>query len=71
VVTLGADGFAIERGSGGADVTLRGSASLVGGVLSGLLTVAEATRSGLVVEGRSDRLTAVLDHTLTQNGAAP
>lgn len=67
-VALRADGFGIERGAGkDADVTLHGSAHLVGGVLSGLLTVAEATRSGLTVEGRSDLLTTLVDQSITQN----
>lgn len=69
-VVVGADGFAIERGPGNdAEVTLRGSALLVGGVLSGLLTVAEATRAGLAVEGSSDRLAALVDHIPTRTGA--
>ena len=52
-VVLRADGFRIARGLGeDADVTLRGSARLVGGVLSGLLSPARATRLGLRITGR-------------------
>jgi DNA-binding HxlR family transcriptional regulator len=52
-VVLRPDGYVIERGLGqDADVTLRGSARLVGGVLSGLLSPARATRRGLKVTGR-------------------
>jgi DNA-binding HxlR family transcriptional regulator len=52
-VVLRPDGFEIARGLGeDPDVTLRGSARLVGGVLSGLLSPARASRMGLRVTGR-------------------
>ena len=69
-VVLRHDGFEIERGLGDdADVTLRGSALLVGGLLSGLLTVVEATRLGLTVDGRADLLADLVDTNRTPTGA--
>jgi DNA-binding HxlR family transcriptional regulator len=69
-VALRHDGFAIERELGAdADVTLRGSALLVGGLLSGLLTVAEATQLGLAVDGRADLLADLVDDNRTPTGA--
>ena len=71
-VALRHDGFEIERGlDGDADVTLRGSALLVGGLLSGLLTVTEATQLGLTVEGRADLLAELVDGNRTPTGATP
>jgi len=65
-VFLRHDGFEIERGLyGEADVTLRGSAHFVGGVLSGLLTVTEATKLGLTVAGRADVLANLVDRSQT------
>ena len=66
------DGFEIERGlDGDADVMLRGSALLVGGLLSGLLTVTEATQLGLTVDGRADLLADLVDGNDTPTGATP
>lgn len=49
--------YEVHRGlSPDADVTLSGPAQLVGGVLSGLVTAAEAARRGLVVTGRRSAL---------------
>lgn len=71
-VVLRHDGFEIERGlDGDADVTLRGSALLVGGLLSGLLTVTEATELGLTVDGRADLLTDLVADNRTPTGATP
>jgi DNA-binding HxlR family transcriptional regulator len=71
-VVLRQAGFEIERELGSdADVTLRGSAVLVGGVLSGLLTVTEATQLGLTVTGRTDLLTDLVDDNSTQAGLTP
>ena len=71
-VALRHDGFEIERGlDGDADVTLRGSVLLVGGLLSGLLTVTEATQLGLTVEGRADLLADLVDGNHTPTGATP
>jgi DNA-binding HxlR family transcriptional regulator len=69
-VVLRHDGYEIERDLDGApDVTLRGAAHLVGGVLSGLLSVAEATRLGLTVDGRADLLIDLVDRDRTETGA--
>jgi DNA-binding HxlR family transcriptional regulator len=69
-VVLRHDGYEIERDlDGDADVTLRGAAHLVGGVLSGLLSVAEATRMGLTVDGRADLLADLVDRDRTETGA--
>lgn len=74
-VVLSPGGFEIERGSArSADVTLSGPADLVGGVLTGLLTVAEATGLGLEVTGRVDLLTDLLADLVddsTETGVAP
>jgi DNA-binding HxlR family transcriptional regulator len=59
-VTLGPDGYAVERGADDADVTLAGSPLLVGGVLSGALSPAEAADLGLEVGGDADRLAALV-----------
>ena len=68
-VVLHHDGFEIRRELGSdADVTLHGSALLVGGVLSGLLTVTEATQSGLTITGRADLLADLVDTIRTQAG---
>jgi DNA-binding HxlR family transcriptional regulator len=65
-VVLRHDGFQIERGLyGEADVTLRGAAQLVGGVLSGFLSVTEATKLGLTVDGRADLLADLVDGSQT------
>jgi DNA-binding HxlR family transcriptional regulator len=79
-VTLRHDAFQVERGPGGdVDVTLAGPALLVGGVLSGLLTVAEATQLGLTVSGQTDLLVSLVnaradqdrrDNDQAQTGAA-
>jgi DNA-binding HxlR family transcriptional regulator len=70
--TLGGQGrYRIERSPDGhdrePDVTLSGPAHLVGGVLSGLLTVTEAADLGLEIDGRSDLLTDLVgpDHPET------
>ena len=69
-VVLRQDGYEIERGLGDdADVTLRGSALLVGGLISGQLTVAEATDMGLTIDGRADLLTDLVDTHRTPTGA--
>lgn len=66
---LRSDGFRIDRSAGdGADVTLRGAPSVVGGVFAGLLTVTEATGLGLTIIGRADLLADLLANTLPQNG---
>jgi DNA-binding HxlR family transcriptional regulator len=71
-VILRRHGFEIAREVGnGADVTLRGPAVLVGGVLSGLLTVAEATQLGLTITGRADFLADLVDDNRAQTGATP
>jgi DNA-binding HxlR family transcriptional regulator len=52
------DSFEIRRGfAPDADVMLSGHAQLVGGVLSGLLTPAQASKRGLRITGRSSVLT--------------
>ena len=69
-VTVRHDGFRVERGSGDdADVTLAGPASLVGGVLSGILTVDDATGLGLTVTGRTDVLADLTGARADQDGA--
>ena len=69
-VVLRHDGFEIERGLGDdADVTLRGSALLVGGLISGQLTALEATDMGLTIEGRADLLADLVDTHRTPRGA--
>jgi DNA-binding HxlR family transcriptional regulator len=71
-VVLRHRGYEIERDlDGDADVTLRGAAHLVGGVLSGLLSVAEATRMGLTVDGQADLLIDLVDRDRTETGATP
>lgn len=71
-VTLDQTGYRIERGpAGDADVSLSGSAQLVGGVLSGLLTPAEAADLGLEIEGRKDLFADLLHPTRTHPGARP
>ena len=71
-VTLGQTGYEIERGLGGdADVTLSGPAQVVGGVLSGLLTLSEAPELGLEIDGQADLLTDLLEPTRTRTGAHP
>ncbi len=70
-LVLDHDGFEIQREVGdAADVTLRGSALLVGGVLSGTLTVDEATQLGLVVDGRAALLGDLHDNRAPA-GATP
>ena len=52
----------MERGLDGAvDVTLTGPAQLVGGALSGLLTLADAQRLGLEITGDTTLLTKLTD----------
>lgn len=59
---LRSDGFRIDRGAADdAEVTLRGAAHLIGGVLSGHLTLTEAADLGLTITGRADRLADLLD----------
>ncbi|MFC6704553.1 winged helix-turn-helix transcriptional regulator [Flexivirga alba] len=61
-VTLNKDGCSMERGLDGAvDVTLTGPAQLVGGALSGLVTLAEAQRLGLEIDGDTTLLTELTD----------
>jgi DNA-binding HxlR family transcriptional regulator len=69
-VVLTRDGFEVRRGDGDADVALRGSAGLVGGVLSGLVPLSTARRQGLVADGRVELLTRLLDAHRTSTGAA-
>lgn len=74
-VILRHDGFQVERGPGeDVDVTLAGPASLVGGVLSGILTDAEATQLGLNVTGQTDLLAGLVgaraDKDQARTGAA-
>ena len=65
-VTLRHDGFEITRVlEGEADVALRGPALLIGGVLSGLLPLAQARRMGLNVDGRAKILTDLVTPTTT------
>ncbi|WP_187271851.1 winged helix-turn-helix transcriptional regulator [Aeromicrobium terrae] len=59
-VRLSPDGYAISREAGDADVMLSGSPLLVGGVLSGALSPAEAADLGLDVAGHSDRLATLV-----------
>jgi DNA-binding HxlR family transcriptional regulator len=60
-VILHRDGFQLRRGElPPADVTISGSSQLVGGVLSGLVTVAESARLGLRITGRRNVLTGLL-----------
>lgn len=62
--------FQIDRASGdGADVTLRGEALLVSGVLSGVLAVTEATRLGLTITGRTDLLAGLVNDTRPQTAS--
>lgn len=70
-VTLDADGCSMERGIDGAvDVTLSGTAQLVGGALSGLLPLADAQRLGLETDGDTTLLTSLLTR-LTDAAGAP
>jgi DNA-binding HxlR family transcriptional regulator len=56
-VLHGDGSFQVTRGSeGDVDVSLSGSALLIGGVLSGQLSPTEATTLGLVVTGRAELL---------------
>ncbi len=69
-VVLRHDGFEVERGLGtDAEVTLRGSALVIGGVLARLLTITEATRLGLTIEGRAHLLAELVDDHHTRTGA--
>ncbi|KAA1397245.1 winged helix-turn-helix transcriptional regulator [Aeromicrobium ginsengisoli] len=62
------DGFGIDRLSGdGEDVALRGDAVLVGGLLTGLLSVEQATELGLTITGHVDQLNDLI--AATQAGA--
>jgi len=75
-VALRHDGFEIERGPHAeADVTLSGPALLVGGLLSGRLTITEATGLGLEVAGRAEVLSNLLvdpvDGERARTGATP
>jgi len=69
------DGFEVTRDlDGDADVTVRGPAQLVGGLLSGLLSVTEAQQLGLTVDGRADVLTDLVPAhptPFTHPGATP
>jgi DNA-binding HxlR family transcriptional regulator len=73
--TLAPSGFRIERGldepDGEPDVTLAGPAQLVGGVLSGLLTVSKAAELGLEIEGRADLLADLVEPVPAQRGTHP
>jgi DNA-binding HxlR family transcriptional regulator len=69
-VVLHPDGFEIARErEAEPDVTMRGSAFLVGGVLAGRLTVTEATDLGLTIEGDRARLTALVADRPRPTGA--
>jgi len=69
-VTLSGSGFEIERGlDGDVDVTLSGSAHVIGGLLSGLLTITEATDLGLEVDGRANLLTDLVPPLSAPTGA--
>lgn len=72
-VTLDPSGYQIARGpAGDADVSMSGSAQVVGGVLSGLLTLTEAADLGLQIEGRADLLADLVDPpSLAQTGTHP
>jgi DNA-binding HxlR family transcriptional regulator len=71
-VTVRHDGFEITRElSDDADVTLHGPALLVGGVLSGVLTIEEAQHLGLTIDGRSALLADLLTTKTTTTGATP
>ncbi|MEV6009686.1 winged helix-turn-helix transcriptional regulator [Streptomyces sp. NPDC051976] len=61
-VVLRPDGFEIRRGADAdADVTLSGPAQLVGAVLSGLLTPAQAADAGLRITGARALLQELVD----------
>jgi hypothetical protein len=61
-VVLRPDGFELRRGAvPAADVTIAGSAQLVGAVLSGLLTPTESARMGLRITGRRKVLIDLVD----------
>jgi DNA-binding HxlR family transcriptional regulator len=69
---LGPHGFEVTRDLvGDADVTLRGPAVLVGGLLSGLLSVTAARKLGLTVAGRPDVLTDLVPAVPTHPGGTP
>jgi hypothetical protein len=69
-VVLRHEGFRIVRElDGDADVTLRGPAQLVGGVLSGMLSISDATARGLTVAGRADLLADLFGTDRKQTGA--
>jgi len=69
-VVLRHEGFRIVRElDGDANVTLRGPAQLVGGVLSGMLTISDATARGLTVAGRADLLADLFGTDRKQTGA--
>ena len=58
---LDEQGFSIRRGiPGGADVTLAGTAHVIGGVLAGLITLAAAKKYGLKVTGRAELITELV-----------
>jgi DNA-binding HxlR family transcriptional regulator len=59
-VTLDRSGYEIARGTDTADVTLTGSAHLIGGALSGVLTLDEAADLGLEIDGPSARLAELI-----------
>ena len=62
---LDANGFRVRRGlSADAEVTLAGTAHLIGGVLAGLITVAAARRQGLKVTGRAELITDLVGASL-------
>lgn len=74
--TLGGQGrYRIERSPDfhdrESDVTLSGPAHLVGGVLSGLLTVTEAADLGLEIDGQSDLLTDLVGPDHSETGTRP
>ena len=75
VVLGGQGGYRIERSpeghDSGSDVTLSGPARLVGGLLSGLLTVTEAADLGLEIDGRSDLLSDLVGPHHSETGTRP
>lgn len=70
-VTLDRSGFEIARDrTDDADVTLAGPAHVVGGVLSGVLTLREAADLSLEIEGRADLLADLVQPDRAQKEAS-
>jgi DNA-binding HxlR family transcriptional regulator len=70
-VVLRPGGYEIARGLGREpDVTLSGSARLVGGVLAGLLSASEATQLGLRITGRPELLPTLSEDNRSTSGVS-